>query len=52
MNTEIQIALLGIWGTLGGTILGWVLNSLSQKVSYISIYHHGKNHLNIIIKDV
>lgn len=31
MDIEIQIALLGILGTLGGTILGWVLNSLSQK---------------------
>ncbi len=31
MDTEIQIALLGILGTLGGTILGWILNSISQK---------------------
>lgn len=38
MDSEIQIALLGILGTLGGTVLGWVLNNLSQ---------HGK--LNIFI---
>lgn len=31
MSIEMQIALLGILGTLGGTILGWLLNSLSQK---------------------
>lgn len=30
MDSEIQIALLGILGTLGGTILGWFLNNLSQ----------------------
>ncbi len=38
MDSEIQIALLGILGTLGGTVLGWFLNNLSQ---------HGK--LNIFI---
>lgn len=38
MDSEIQIALLGILGTLGGTVLGWILNNLSQ---------HGK--LNIFI---
>ncbi|MBD5481471.1 MAG: hypothetical protein HDR15_02895 [Lachnospiraceae bacterium] len=38
MDSEMQIALLGILGTLGGTILGWILNNLSQ---------HGK--LNIFI---
>lgn len=31
MCTELQIALLGILGTLGGTVLGWFLNTLSQK---------------------
>lgn len=31
MSVEIQIALLGIVGTLGGTVLGWVLNNLSQR---------------------
>lgn len=31
MSTELQIAVLGIVGTLAGTVLGWVLNSLSQK---------------------
>ena len=31
MKDEILIALLGILGTLGGTILGWFLNALSQK---------------------
>lgn len=31
MSTEIQIAILGIIGTLLGTVLGWFLNSLSQK---------------------
>ena len=31
MSNEIQIALLGIVGTLVGTILGWVLNTLSQR---------------------
>ncbi len=38
MGSEMQIALLGILGTLSGTILGWFLNNLSQ---------HGK--LNIFI---
>lgn len=27
----MQIAVLGILGTLGGTVLGWVLNNLSKK---------------------
>lgn len=31
MDTELQIAILGIIGTIGGTILGWFLNNLSQK---------------------
>ena len=31
MSAEMQIALLGILGTLGGTVLGWVLNNLSQR---------------------
>ena len=31
MSTEIQIAILGIIGTLMGTVLGWVLNGLSQR---------------------
>lgn len=31
MSIKMQIALIGILGTLGGTILGWLLNSLSQK---------------------
>lgn len=30
MDTEIQIAILGILGTLAGTVLGWVLNNISQ----------------------
>ena len=38
MNSEIQAALLGILGTLMGTVLGWGLNNFSQ---------HGK--LNIFI---
>lgn len=31
MKNEIIIALLGVLGTLGGTVLGWFLNALSQK---------------------
>lgn len=31
MSVDIQIAVLGIVGTLSGTVLGWLLNSLSQK---------------------
>lgn len=31
MSTDIQIALIGVIGTLAGTVLGWVLNNLSQK---------------------
>ena len=31
MNNEIQIAMRGILGTLGGTVLGWFLNTLSQR---------------------
>jgi len=31
METEMQIALLGILGTLSGTVLGWFLNTLSQR---------------------
>ena len=31
MSTDVQIAIIGIIGTLGGTILGWVLNNFSQK---------------------
>lgn len=40
MDLEIQIALLGILGTMGGTILGWILNNLSK---------HGK--LNIYVSE-
>lgn len=31
MSVEIQIAILGVLGTLGGTVLGWVLNNLSKR---------------------
>ena len=33
MNEKIQIiiALIGVWGTLAGTILGWLLNNLSKR---------------------
>lgn len=31
MSVEIQIAILGVLGTLGGTILGWFLNNLSKR---------------------
>mgnify|MGYP003484863366 CR=1 FL=1 len=31
MGVEMQIAILGVLGTLGGTVLGWVLNNLSQR---------------------
>jgi hypothetical protein len=31
MSTELQMEILGIVGTLLGTILGWLLNGLSQK---------------------
>ena len=31
MSVDNQIAILGIVGTLSGTVLGWVLNSLSQR---------------------
>lgn len=30
MSSEMQMAILGILGTLGGTVLGWFLNNLSQ----------------------
>lgn len=31
IETEMQIALIGVLGTLGGTVLGWFLNTLSQR---------------------
>lgn len=31
MNNEVQIAIIGIIGTLAGTFLGWLLNNLSKK---------------------
>lgn len=30
-NVEIATALIGVGGTIAGTILGWILNSISQK---------------------
>lgn len=30
MSTEMQVALVGVIGTLAGTILGWLLNNISQ----------------------
>ena len=30
MSTDMQIALVGVIGTLAGTILGWLLNNISQ----------------------
>lgn len=39
MDTEIQIAILGILGTLAGTVLGWFLNNISQ---------HGKLNIHIL----
>ena len=30
MSTDMQIALVGVLGTLAGTFLGWMLNNLSQ----------------------
>lgn len=38
-NTEIIIAIIGVIGTLAGTILGWGLNSLSQK-GKLNFYVH------------
>ena len=31
MSTEMQIAIVGVVGTLAGTFLGWLLNHLSQR---------------------
>lgn len=31
MNSEITIALIGVGATLAGTVLGWVLNNLSNR---------------------
>lgn len=39
-NTELLIAIIGIIGTLLGTVLGWILNNLSQ---------HGK--LNVYVTE-
>ena len=30
MSTEMQIAIVGVIGTLAGTVLGWLLNNISQ----------------------
>ena len=30
MSTDMQIALVGVIGTLAGTVLGWLLNNISQ----------------------
>ena len=38
-NTEIMIAIIGVIGTLAGTILGWGLNSLSQR-GKLNFYVH------------
>ena len=31
MSTDMQIALVGVIGTLAGTILGWLLNNITQR---------------------
>lgn len=31
MNSEITTALIGVGATLAGTVLGWVLNNLSNR---------------------
>ena len=38
MENEILIALIGVGGTLLGTILGWLLNALSYKIGKTTIF--------------
>ena len=37
MSQEMQIALIGVFGTLAGTVLGWILNNISKK-GKVNIY--------------
>ena len=32
MNTEVLLTVLGIIGTLGGTLLGWLLNAYTYRI--------------------
>ena len=48
MSTEIGTALIGVIGTLAGTVLGWLLTSLSQSGKKIYIYRLLQNILSIM----
>lgn len=47
MSTDMQIALVGVIGTLAGTVLGWLLNNLSQSGKlniYVSSFEDSFQH--------
>ena len=50
MSTEMQIALVGVIGTLAGTFFGWLLNNISQRGKlniYISSFTDSFKHNEI-----
>ena len=38
MNKEVLLTVLGIIGTLGGTLLGWLLNAYTYKIGRTEIH--------------
>ena len=37
MNKEVLLTVLGVIGTLGGTLLGWLLNAYTYKIGRTEI---------------
>ena len=38
MNKEVLLTVLGVIGTLGGTLLGWLLNAYTYKIGRTEIH--------------
>lgn len=48
-DNETATALIGVGATITGTVLGWILNNLSNRGNLHFLYRIGKTASNIIL---
>lgn len=48
MNKEVLLTVLGVIGTLGGTLLGWLLNAYTYRIGRTEI--HGTFETRILLR--